>query len=1202
MIELDVIDEGDAQADVDSPSDDGDGSRLWRSWGDLRGDEHVEELRQQEFVPGASEPPTTSSRRTFMKIMGASMAMAGLAACRRPEEKILPYARKPEEQIPGVSRYYATAMPFRGVARGLLVEASDGRPTKVEGNPEHPLTRGATSAFAQASVLNLYDPWRSKTVRHNDSDVERGELMRRLGQLASDDTRLAVLMEETSSPAVARMRERLRETYPQLRWVEYAPDGDDPSRQGIEQATDSAARPLYRFDRAEVIASLDADFLAPTRRNYVSNTRTFAESRRLADPSDEMSRLYCAESGFSLTGGQADHRLALSPTKVAAFAQALARQMGAGGSSVSGSGALTERERAFVEELAADLQSAGERGVVVAGETQPPAVHALAMRLNRQLGAVGTTVHLMDTGEPSYTPLSQELRALIDDMKGGRVDALAMIGANPLYDLPASMDFREAMSSVGTTLHAGLHRNETAQAANWHVPRAHYLERWGDARAYDGTVSVTQPLIQPLYEDAFSDLELLNALATGRSQNGYDLLLAQYQERLGTGGGENFDEQWRRILHRGYIPGTQYPGAPERDEEARADDEGASIAGLSFDASVGGDTAPATGGDGAAQQPQLAVADTSAAPAQPDTSAAFSAQSQQPSPFAGASDEGYEVVIQSDPMLLDGRFSNNAWMQETPDPITKLVWDNVAVMSGRTAAELGLEVDYDAGAYAADVVRLTAPDGNGRIELPVWIQPGFPDGAIGLQGGYGRDLDAADVGEEKGWFRNLTDAYESIYNGAALANGVGTRVTPLQDSRLRRVLTGVQAEKVEDARYTLASTQEHGSMEGRPIVRRASMEDYRANPDFAEDAVHTLPGGEPWDEYPTLWEDDHPSDQPAFKDSDYYENQWGMVVDLNTCTGCNACMVACQSENNVQVVGKEQVARGREMHWLRIDRYYALPGQGSGGHGGGGEDHGGGGEAHDTGGGESHGGSSEGGGAHSGEESGQSHGGVAVRDTARAEGVGDVDMEEGAFDDEVLQNAHEVDMVMQPVMCQHCENAPCESVCPVAATVHSPDGMNQMIYNRCIGTRYCSNNCPYKVRRFNYYNWSPSLPAEVQMAQNPDVTVRSRGVMEKCTWCVQRIRNNQQRADNENRPLEDGDVLTACQQACPAEAITFGDLNDPTSEVSRKKKNSRRYEMLAYLNVKPRLSYLGQVSNPNPALKQRLRELSGSATSQEGGH
>ena len=1207
MIELDTLDTDEAQADAAAQRDREKGrGQIWRSFADRRGDEHLQKRRENEFMEGASDPPTAASRRSFMKIMGASMAMAGLAACRRPEQHILPYARKPEQQIPGVPRFYATAMPFRGVSRGLLVESSDGRPTKVEGNPEHPLTQGATSGFAQGSVLNLFDPWRSKTIRHNGADAAQDELLRQVGRLQGDNTRLAVLMEQTSSPAVARMRRRLREAYPSLRWVEYAPEGDDPERMGLQQVTGRPARPLYRFDRADVIASLDADFLSPTRRNYVSNTRTFAAGRRLESPEDEMSRLYAVESGFSLTGGQADHRLAMRPTKMPAFAQALASQMGAGGGDVAGGNAnLTGRERAFAEELASDLRKAGERGLVLAGESQPPAVHALAMRLNQQLGATGTTVHLMDTGQQQYTPLSEELTQLVSDMRGGGVDALVMVGANPLYDLPESMGFREAMGSVGTTIHAGLRRNETAQAADWHVPRAHYLESWGDGRAYDGTVSLRQPLIKPLYEDAMSELELLHALATGRRRDGYDLLLAQYQERTGTaagggdaavgqvGEGSDFDKAWRRALHRGYLPGTQYDGAPTgRQSPAGRSDQSAPrqttmFSGLSFEGAGG-----APSGDGASQNPQLAVTgtDTSAA-AQPDTSAASSQNGGggRNRPFPGASSEdGYEVVIQSDPSVLDGRFSNNAWMQETPDPITKLVWDNVAVMSPRTATELGVGVDYDAGSYDADVVRLTAAGGSGdaaasdSIELPVWIQPGFPDGTIGLHTGYGRNIAASGVGEEKGWFRNLTDAYESVYNGEPPANGVGENAARLLDDNLRRVLTGVQVEKAGEG-YMLASTQEHGSMEGRPIVRRASMDDYRENPDFAEDAVHTLPGGEPWDEYPTLWKDNHPQDQPAYEDSDFHENQWGMAIDLNTCTGCNACMVACQSENNVQVVGKEQVAKGREMHWLRIDRYYVTPG-GEGGHGSG----------HD---GEGEGGGSHGEGSAGGQAGGNHGGGAAVQQSER-DSIGDV--EKGAYDDEVLQN--DVQMVMQPVMCQHCENAPCESVCPVAATVHSPDGMNQMIYNRCIGTRYCSNNCPYKVRRFNFYNWSPDLPEQVKMAQNPNVTVRSRGVMEKCSWCVHRIRENQSRADNENRTLEDGDVLTACQQACPADAITFGDLNDPTSEVNRKKNNSRSYEMLAELNVKPRLSYLGRVSNPNPALKKRLAALPGSGGRQAATH
>ncbi|PSR00257.1 MAG: hydrogenase, partial [Bacteroidetes bacterium QS_9_68_14] len=598
MIELDTLGTDEAQADAAAQRDQEEGrGQVWRSFADWRGDERLEKRRGSEFMKGASDPPTKASRRSFMKVMGASMAMAGLAACRRPEEHILPYARKPEQQIPSVPRFYATAMPFRGVSRGLLVQSSDGRPTKIEGNPEHPLTQGATSGFGQGSILNLFDPWRSKTIRQNGSDATLDNLLRQLGQLRGEDTRLAVLMEQTSSPAIARMRERLREAYPSVRWVAYAPEGDDPERMGMQQVTGRPARPLYRFDQADVIASLDADFLSPTRRDYVSNTRTFAAGRRLESPDDDMSRLYAVESGFSLTGGQADHRLAARPTKIAAFARALAAQMGAGGVAGGNDGSnatLTEREQAFAEEMASDLQSAGERGVVLAGEAQPPAVHALAMRLNQQLGATGTTVHLMDTGEQQYTPLSEKLTRLVSDMRGGNVDALAVIGANPLYDLPRSMGFREAMGSVSTTVHAGLRRNETAQAADWHVPRAHYLESWGDGRAYDGTVSLRQPLIKPLYEDAMSELELLHALATGRRRDGYDLLLAQYQERAGANGsgqggeGSDFDEAWRRALHRGYLPGTQYEGAPTGEPNpASRSDQGASqqptaFSGLSF--------------------------------------------------------------------------------------------------------------------------------------------------------------------------------------------------------------------------------------------------------------------------------------------------------------------------------------------------------------------------------------------------------------------------------------------------------------------------------------------------------------------------------------------------------------------------------------------------------------------------------------------
>jgi len=1147
MIELDVIDPDDAE---DAPDESG--PTFWRHAAQSRsnepsaaderpdGEASSEAGGGSEFGPGQSEPPGGASRRQFLQLMGASMAMAGLVGCRRPEEKILPYVRKPEEVIPGNSQQYATGMPFRDVLRPVLVESHEGRPSKVEGNGDHPVGQTGTSGFEQASVLNLYDPDRSRTVRRDGSEASWKDFVqfcRQLGERA-EQQRLAVLMEEHPSPTVRAMRQRVADRFPNLQWVTYSATGDDPVRLGMQQAFGRPLRPRYDLGEAEVILTLDADFLDGRHRDFLHNTQSFAEGRRLEGPEDEMSRLYAVESHYSTTGGSADHRLRMQARRIRAFAATLGAELGVG---TAPDASWSEKQRVYVREIARDLEAGGERGVVLAGESQPPAVHALAMAINQQLGSVGTTVTLLDPGTDATPSQDEALSDLVTAMENGEVDTLFMVGTNPVYDAPGGLDFEAAMSNVQNTVHCGRLRNETARASRWHVPRTHYLESWGDGRAFDGTLSVIQPLIRPLYEDAHSEIEVLNLLATGVDATGYDLVREQWRERMP----ENFEEQWRQVLHDGYLEDTRY------DE-----------------ASVG--------------------------------------EADVPSVSSPASDDGLEVVVRQDPKLLDGRFSNNAWMQELPDPVTKIVWDNVAVMSPATAEDRGLEVNYSQDNFYADRVELAV--GGETVELPIWIQPGHPDDSITVHLGYGRTIASAREGFSTP-FWDVSDE-QSVYNPEPIAGGlddegnpvdvVGANVAPLRPEE-GRVASGAEVSQV-GSDYLIATTQEEGSMQGRPIVRWATLDEFREDPYFVDDnqtpvpdlgegghgddgpgggghggdghagtdhdrvhdeenfgltassgtAAHTIndlsaedraraqeaPAApddssshgqqghgeesagaenvEGYREYPMIWEENHPKDQPASKDNPYYQNQWGMSIDLNTCTGCNACVVACTSENNVQVVGKEEVSNGRHMYWIRTDRYY-------------------------------------------------------------------VSEEEGDDDPE---------MMMQPVMCQHCENAPCESVCPVAATVHSPDGTNQMIYNRCIGTRYCANNCPYKVRRFNFFDWTSTLPTEVQMAQNPNVTVRSRGVMEKCSWCVQRIRKSQQQADNEDRDLYPNEVETACQQACPTDAITFGDLNNPESDVVHEKENPRRYELLSYLNTKPRLSYLGRVRNTNPRIEEALSDES----------
>ena len=1031
MIELPIVDAAAKEADDQK-------LKYWRSYSDLKQDPELLHIAQPEFMPGVDEPPSGASRRQFLQLMGASIAFAGLSGCRRPVEKTLPFADKPEEIVPGVPLHYATAIPFRGTLLGLLVESHEGRPTKVEGNPDHPVSQGASGVFEQASVLNLYDPDRSKVIRNGGADATWADFLAYCQGLGANaaSRQVAVLCEETSSPTLMALRRQLEARFPQLQWVTYVPEGDDPVRVGMEMAYGRSLRPWYDFAQADVIVSFDADFLSPVDRNFVHNSRTFAAGRKLDSENDSMSRLYAIESGYTVTGSSADNRLRLRSSDIAEFAAAVAVHMEVEG--VEGVGArFVDHE--YAVQIARDLRRAGSRGVVLAGETQPPEVHALCAAINNALTSVGSTVMLLETGEASRAPQSDEMRRLVSDMSSGSLDALLMIGVNPVYDRPGEIDFETALQRVETSIHVGSHFDETAALSTWHIPRSHYLEAWGDGRAYDGTLSVIQPLIAPIF-DSKSELEVLHSFATGLDVSGYDLVRAQWREVLDG----DFEAAWNRVIHDGFLADSGY---------------------------------------------DLVV------PALRNTVA------EAPSPVA----EGeVEVVFHLDRKVLDGSFANNAWCQELPDPVTKIVWDNVAIMSPATAERYGLESVYSKGQHFVDVISLTV--NNSTVELPIWIVPGHADDSIAVYLGYGRDIESKRPETVTGFFD--LDDYTDIYGHGAVGTGIGQNVAALRTPTTMRISAAGSVTKASSG-YMIATTQDHAYLEGRPMYRMATLEEYRAHPNFAEEVVHTLPGGEPWEEYPTLWEENHPTTKPAFKDNPYYEYQWGMVIDLSACTGCSACVVACQSENNIPVVGKEEVSRGREMSWIRLDRYYVS--------------------------------------------------------------------EEGRESDPM--------MVSQPVPCMHCENAPCEQVCPVAATVHSPDGTNQMIYNRCIGTRYCANNCPYKVRRFNYYNWTKTLPLEVHMAQNPNVTVRSRGVMEKCSFCIQRIRKANIRSGIEGRSIKEGEVLTACQQACPAGAIVFGNMNDPNSAISQSRGNDRRYNMLAELNTKPRTSYLGRVRNPNPELE-----------------
>ncbi|HMB93658.1 MAG TPA: TAT-variant-translocated molybdopterin oxidoreductase, partial [Rhodothermales bacterium] len=836
MIELPIVD---TQAPANETPDTQPKQRLWRSMADLRKDKDYQDLAQHEFMPGAAETPKGASRRQFMQLMGASMAMAGLTACRRPVEKILPYTRKPEEIIPGIPLFYATAMPFRGVLLPLLVESHEGRPTKVEGNPDHPGSRGGTGLFEQVSVLNLYDPDRSTSVLHNGSEASWNDFVSFSQSMAANAAgrRMVVLSEETSSPTAAALRQQLTQRFPQLRWITYRAEGDDPVQLGMQQAFGRPLRPDYRFSQAEVIVSLDADFLGATARNATEASREFADGRRLESADDTMSRLYVVESHHTSTGAMADNRLRLRSSEIPAFAAALASRLGAGG----GSSAFANHP--YIAAMAEDLQAAGANGVVLAGETQPPEVHALCAAINSALGSVGTTMLLYDTGLEPVRPQTEEMSELVRDMTSGNIDTLLCLGVNPVYDAPAGVDFAAAMNSVGETIHVGPWLDETAQAASWHIPRAHYLEAWGDGRSYNGTLSVIQPLIAPLYDDAKSDIEILNLLATGLDQAGYDLVRNQWRTAVSG----DFEKGWRKALHDGFLANTAY--AP--------------------------------------------------------TTAAATAPSLGSLPTLG--EDELELVFRLDPTVFDGTYANNAWCQEMPDPSTKLVWDNVALMSPATAGRLGLEVDYHKGVYHVDMVTLTV--GGASIDLPVWTLPGHANNSISVTMGYGRNIQSDRDLPEDHFFD--TDYDTNIYAKGPLANGVGANVAKIRPAMSTTTVTGVEVTKTGE-RYKIVTTQEHGAIniESRPLYRMATYDEYKQNPAFVEDFEAPTPG-EPFEEYPPLWESRHPEASTAMKDNPYYRNQWGMVIDLNACSGCNACIAACSIENNVQVVGKEYVGQGR---------------------------------------------------------------------------------------------------------------------------------------------------------------------------------------------------------------------------------------------------------------------------------------------------
>ena len=1034
--------------------------KYWRSFDELQQTPEFISNREREFPENASELTDPLSRRSFVKIMGASMALAGMTGCslRRPEREIHPYAQSPEHVIPGKPLFYATAMNLGEEVVGLLVESHEGRPTKIEGNPQHPSSLGATRTQHQASILDLYDPDRlqSPLDQNQTSTWQNAE-----GALASlkkhfagtEGAGLALLSEIQVSPTYFRLIKQLRKKFPKIQIYHYDPLNLDSIVEGLYSVTGERLLPLCDIEDARIVISFDADFLN-TDPESIAATRGFS-ARRNPTASEGMSRLYVFESHYTLSGSKADHRFRLKCSQIEyavwLLAATLIKEAPELLISVSSPELVTliatEAEKMkglvpdiYLKSICEDLLKSKGQSVLLAGPKQPPTVHGLLYLINLALGNTGKTIHYAPKNfadDPAISRSQTEsIASLTKDLSEKKITALCILGGNPVYNAPADLNFAEALKQAKSVIHLTTARNDTSELCTWTLPRTHYLESWGDAQSLDGTLSVVQPLIAPLYEGR-SDIEFISHWL-GEAPDGYTLVRSTWMERQKSGNFENF---WRQWLHEGIISG---PAPIQKNLPYR--DHGLII------------------------------------------------QLQNQMKTKAQEKSGLEAVFYPDSKIVDGRFANNGWLQELPDPIHKLTWDNAVLLSPATAKQLGIN--------KGDLIKITHQGVS--IAVAAWLEPGHADQSLSLFLGYGQHQ-IGRIGKPGAGYQPFTPLPVHLNKGQTA--GGGFNVYPLRSSRSMAVIPSVQVEKL-GITYPLASTQNHWSMEGRPQYREATLEEFRKDPHFAEEQVEVSHGKDLWKEH-------------EYKDG----YQWGMVVDLSRCTGCNACITGCQSENNIPIVGKKEVLNGREMHWIRVDRYF-----------------------------------------------------------------------EG--------NADEAKLVEQPVTCLQCENAPCEQVCPVAATTHSDEGLNDMAYNRCIGTRYCMNNCPVKVRRFNFYDYHQRNPQSVkkerlhlfdylrepdkavQMQFNPDVTVRMRGVMEKCTYCVQRINTAKIEAKNEGRPVEDGEIRTACQQACPAEAITFGNILDEKSKVAKLKKDSRNYQLLADLHLKPRTTYIANVRNPHPAVEK----------------
>jgi MoCo/4Fe-4S cofactor protein with predicted Tat translocation signal len=970
------------------------GREYWRSLEDLAQTDAFQDLMHREFPRYASEWEDGDSRRNFIKLMGASLALAGLTACtRQPDERINPYVRQPEELVPGRPMFFATAMPLGASSTGLLVESHEGRPTKIEGNPDHP-SLGACDVYAQASVLGLYDPDRSQALAQ-EGEIRSwggflGTIQRAIStQKVKQGAGLRILTETVTSPTLADQIKGMLAAFPAAKWHQWEPAVAHSAAAGARLALGQPVNTTYNLRGANVVVSLDADFLSsgPGSLRYA---RQFAAGRRVRTPQTDMNRLYVVEPMPTPTGTKADHRLPLRAADVEQFAWSLAAALGAdtGGRKGLPNAAFDK----WIGPIARDLQRHRGASLVIAGEQQSPAVHALAHSMNALLGNVGKTVVYTEPVEANPVDQVASLYDLVKDLDAGTVDLLLVLGGNPVYNAPVELGFRDRLKKAPLRVHLSLHEDETSELCHWHLPMTHYLETWSDCRAHDGTVTIMQPLIAPLYAGK-SVHEVLTMLTDQPERSGYDIVKSYWNSQHT---GADFEAWWRKAVHDGVVPNTALP--------------------------------------------VKAVA----------IRAGWAASLPQPS-----GPQGLELVFRPDPAVYDGRFANNGWLQEFPRPITQITWDNAAFMSPATAHEKGV--------VTSDLVELEYR--GYKMRAPVSIQPGHADGSVTVHLGYGRTR-AGHVGTRIGF-----NAY-----------GMRTSTALWQDF-------GLNVRKV-GSDYLLVSIQDYHALDTRRhIIETAAIEEYRRNPNVIQESAEAPP------RELTLY--------PEYR---YDKYAWGMAIDLTACTGCGACVVACQAENNIAVVGKQEVHHGRHMHWIRVDSYF--------------------------------------------------HGDI--------------------------QNP---EIYNQPVPCMQCENAPCELVCPVQATNHSSEGLNDMVYNRCVGTRYCSNNCPYKVRRFNFFLYSDWNTPSLKLQRNPDVTVRSRGVMEKCTYCVQRINRAKIDAEKEDRKVRDGEIQTACQATCPTEAIIFGNINDPDSRVTKMKAEKTNYGLLADLNTRPRTTYLAALRNPNPEIE-----------------